>query len=173
MLSDVTLVFLIAALAAEHQLPRMLNTFGPLKAITNNVRKVIWVTLAYALALLALIVLAPFQWNVVVLAAVLAGLHFLISMSVAGFQATPSLLLKNGLLFIVITEAVEWVWPDLAGIAHFDVGYGTCIKWLLLFTLITAPANDLFKTLFARYQLKSEGQEMTEPGAGALIGSLE
>jgi hypothetical protein len=55
------------------------------------------------------------------------------------------------------------------------------LRWILLFVLITKPANVTFKKLFRRYQLVPRSANPihvretveTEPGAGALIGNLE
>lgn len=51
------------------------------------------------------------------------------------------------------------------------------LNWILLLLLITKPANIIFKIAFKKYELKNNNskdeQDITVPGAGALIGSLE
>ena len=51
------------------------------------------------------------------------------------------------------------------------------LNWILLLLLITKPANVIFKIAFRKYELKKNNskdeQDITVPGAGALIGSLE
>jgi len=51
------------------------------------------------------------------------------------------------------------------------------LKWMLLIALVTKPANICFKVIFERYQLNTgpdaAPNDLPEPGAGALIGSLE
>lgn len=45
------------------------------------------------------------------------------------------------------------------------------LKWILLFLVITKPANITFKIVFQKYQFKTKTP--TIPGAGAVIGNLE
>ncbi len=45
------------------------------------------------------------------------------------------------------------------------------LKWVLLFLVITKPANISFKIVFQKYQFETKTQ--TIPGAGAVIGNLE
>lgn len=51
------------------------------------------------------------------------------------------------------------------------------LNWILLLLLITKPANIIFKISFNKYELKKndskDEEDLTVPGAGALIGSLE
>lgn len=51
------------------------------------------------------------------------------------------------------------------------------LNWILLLLLITKPANIIFKIAFKKYELKKNNskdeEDLTVPGAGALIGSLE
>lgn len=49
----------------------------------------------------------------------------------------------------------------------------TYLRWLLLLLLITKPANIIFKIAFKKYELEKSANDVTEAGAGALIGSLE
>lgn len=62
---------------------------------------------------------------------------------------------------------------ELLGLSNF------ALRWILLIILITKPANISFKTCFEKYQLiplKQPNQsvfDQPEPGAGAMIGSLE
>lgn len=47
------------------------------------------------------------------------------------------------------------------------------IRWFLLLLLITKPANIIFKISFKKYELDKSPNDVTEAGAGALIGSFE
>lgn len=68
--------------------------------------------------------------------------------------------------------------PNLIGFEPLGIS-NFALRWILLILLITKPANVSFKTCFEKYQLipfKQEGDSVfdrPEPGAGAMIGSLE
>lgn len=51
------------------------------------------------------------------------------------------------------------------------------LNWILLLLLITKPANIIFKISFNKYEVNKndskDEEDLTVPGAGALIGSLE
>lgn len=47
------------------------------------------------------------------------------------------------------------------------------LNWVLLCVLITKPANILFKIAFNKYDLPRKESDITESGAGGLIGNLE
>ncbi len=74
----------------------------------------------------------------------------------------------------VIALAIEWVYLRVLALPPVDTGRRDILQCVLLAALITKPANVSFKILFAKYQLSAADTPAgTEPGAGALIGSLE
>lgn len=46
-------------------------------------------------------------------------------------------------------------------------------RWILFFLLLLRPVNIALHELFYAYQPKTEGMQHTQPGAGAIIGSME
>ena len=72
-------------------------------------------------------------------------------------------LLLSECCFATRAAGIAYAWPT-----------ATQLRWLLLLLLITKPANQSFKRLFARYQLEATRSDFeSEPGAGATIGILE
>ncbi len=184
-LSDVTLLLLIAHLLGDFQLCCDEENGKKWKA-SQTFRHVLThlVLLLPVSAWLHIRGHSPAGW---VLAFVLAGAHLLTErMSTTraffGYENRTKIIyaMKQCIhvgLVMVLSEGVFY--SDTHGI---HIPFSTQhLRWILLFVLITKPANVFFHIFFSKYRLVPSPAEPThiryavetEPGAGALIGSLE
>lgn len=180
-LNNLTLLLLIAHFLGDFHLQSEELASGKLSSVKSLLQHGF-------IHLVLLLIVGLLQWRLEIIAVLMIVLatHLFIDFFkryLHGMSALSTLtpariyLLDQGMHVLIILLMSQGFFAHLSQPAQF-IGWiidPEWIRWILLLTLITKPANVTFKILFARYQIDmtmTSNQE-TRPGAGATIGNLE
>lgn len=176
-LTDFTLLVLIGHFLGDYQLQA--EKLSKLK--TEKYSQLGLHILLHGLILLPLIFFALRQKKdstVFLIVALIIVLHFVIDILKKALAKKLKncrrvlYLLDQALHLIAIYFICEILFQQYSTNFNLFILNRKILNWLLLFILITKPANISFKIIFEKYQYL-DPETNTVPGAGAIIGNME
>ncbi len=181
MISDAALLYLIAHILGDYYFRKR----GPTDEKEHRSVAVVVHGLYYAATMMLLsaaLALLGSDRRIILAGAIVSALHLLADFITFAISAknkarentgAAALYLSDQLVhWAAVLVVIEWFYVRHLGCVVTQPIPREMIKWGVLLMLILKPGNITFRKLFSKYEdLRDDAS--SEPGAGALIGSLE